>query len=248
MDNVDKLAIAAKEDKAIIPALWDAVAGFIRYQANRRYNILRAEGTARDEIDDYTQQGYFALLDAVEGFSPEHGAGFTTYLAFHLKAAFRDVEGIRTEKRDALQFADSLDMPLDDESGDTLLDIVADPDNPYQETEARIFTEQLRKALLKALDALPLVKREIIKARYFDGLQRAEIAQRQGRTISSIREQERTALQQLRREARKTGLDRFIELSTDYYNINGFRPVEKTAERRETLREQIDSTFCNIGR
>lgn len=242
-DQVDTLANEAKTDPAIMPALWEAVERFIEWQSRRRYSLVGNFGGC--EIEDLTQSGYLALVAAVQDYDPEKGS-FLTILALHLKTAFAEAAGIRSTRRDALLYADSLDRPVSEEDpdGETLLDFQGVPDAGLEAAEDRIFTEDLHRALEMALDALPPRKREIIKGKYFDGLTREEIAREQGCTSNTVRDQEREALQQMRRQAKKTGLDQFVELHTLYYRHYGVEymkrthtsPVEAIYMDRERLR------------
>ena len=244
-DSVNTLALEAKTDPSLIPRLWDHVQAFIQYQARRRRDQQDVAPLRGIELDDFVQEGYFALLDAVAGFDPEAGAGFAYYLSFHLLRAFRAVEG-RETKRDALLYADSLDAPITEGEDDTRLEVVPDPIDPYSAAEERIFAEQLHRALTAALDGLPLVKRQIIKARYLEGRTAREIAQQRGVTQSSVQSQERAALRELRRQAWRYGLDEFVERNTPYFRHYGVdyqrrtntSPVEAITLERERLRNQ----------
>lgn len=252
-DQVNKLVSEIKNGNSdLLPALWEAVENFIRFKASRRMKIMLANDTQPlrgNELDDYVQQGFLALMDAIEGFDPENGANFTTYLWYHLKRAFREVDGIRTAKRDGLHKADSLNEQAynDDEkdSGEKIY-TVPDPvaEDAYLDIENRIFNEDLHKALLKAVDALPLVKREIIKARYFEGRTQKEIADSRGVSAERVRQNEREALREMRRKAKITGIDAFVEMHTIYYrtysvthmNRTQTSPVEAVVFDRERLR------------
>lgn len=50
-----------------------------------------AAGYALDavELEDLAQEGYFALVKAAEGYDPERGAAFVSYLAIHLHGQLR---------------------------------------------------------------------------------------------------------------------------------------------------------------
>ena len=244
--QIDRLAIEAKTDPAIMPALWEAVERFIKWQSRQRFQLVGSLGGC--EVDDLIQSGYIALVEAVQGFDPEkENASFLSLLALRLKTAFNEAAGIRSTRRDALLYAGSLDRPISEEEpeGEALIDLQGAPDAGFEATEDRIFTEDLHRALEMALDALPAKKREIIKARYYDGLTREEIARQRGCTGSAVREQERQALDQMRQQAKTTGLAQFVELHTLYYRHYGVEymkrthtsPVEAVFLDRERLRE-----------
>lgn len=46
------------------------------------------------EMEDYLQQSYFAVLDAIKGFNADLGCKFTTYLQWHIK---RTMQGYKVE-------------------------------------------------------------------------------------------------------------------------------------------------------
>ena len=246
-DQVDRLAIAAKTDPAIMPALWEAVERFIGYHARRRYILTGGAGGC--EIADYKQAGFLALSEAVKHFEPEKGS-FVTLLAFYLKTEFNEAAGIRTEKKDALQYASSLNALVDEDDPDSEK-IYQIPDqaaeDAFRDAEDSVFTEDLHRALCKAIDDLPVAKREIIKGRYFKGETQKEIAQRRGVSASAVAEAERWALRRLRETAKQSGLDQFVEERTPYYwhysidfmRRTGNSPVEAITFVRERLRKEF---------
>ena len=252
--QVNKLVLEIQNGNTdLLPVLWEAVENFIRFQASHRMRVMIANSSVPfrgTEVEDYVQQGYFALLKAIEGYNQDAGAGFTTYLAYHLKTAFSEVDGIRTEKRDGLHNADSLNEQIfdDEQYGGEKIDFVPDPraENDFREAEDRIFIEDLHGALERAIDALPLLKREIIKGKYFKGHSAAQIAAQQGLTEVAICGQERAALREMQRQAKKSGLDRFVEMNTVYYSHYGLNhmrqtgesPVEAIVRERDRLRKE----------
>ena len=245
--EVERLVLEIqKGDNNLLPVLWQHVEPFIRKRAEYRWHRMREAGTVShysDDLDDFVQQSYFALLEAVKGYSPEAEASFTTYLAFFLRRAFFEVDGIRTKKRDALIYAESLDVPIEGtDSGDLMfVDTIADSADQYQELEDAIVADELHKALVKAVDALPGRKREVIKARYFRGEKQTEIARRYGCTKQAVSFAEKAALADLRRRAKLFGLDQFVEQRTPYYRhipIKIGRQTEEIILIRENLRNK----------
>ena len=243
---VDELAEAAKADRAIMPALWEAVERFIRLQAKRRYT-LNGGSFGGCEVEDLIQSGYIALAEAVDDYEPGRGS-FISLLSFHLKTAFAEAAGIRSAKRDALLYADSLNVALDDDEPDTeKIDIIPDPaaEASFQDAEDRAFTKDLNKALRMAINALPPRKREIINEKYLQGIRTKQIAKKLGVSENRVYQQEHEALRQMRKDAKKTGLEQFVELHTSYYKHysidymkhTGSSPTEAIFFTRERLRE-----------
>ena len=247
-NQVDALAEAAKTDPEIMPALWEAVERFIKLQAKKRYTLIGGN-FGGCEVEDLVQSGYIALVDAVEDYEPGRGS-FITILGLHLKTAFAEAAGIRSAKRDALLYAESLDVALnknDEEPDAERIVFLPDPaaEAAFQDAEDRVFTEELNKALRRAIDALSPRKREIIKQKYLDGLRTEQIAKEQGVTQAAIYNVERAALRQMRQQAYKTGLIQFVELHTIYYRHYGVEtmrrtqtsPVEAVFFEREDIRK-----------
>lgn len=249
-----------KDDTSLLPVLWQQVEGFIRKQATYRWHRMREAGTVShfsDEVDDYVQQSYFALLEAVRGYNPEAGAGFETYLSFFLKRAFAEVDGIRGKKRDALLYADSLDEATESaEFGEIQkINLIIDPTDQYKELEDAIDAAELHKALVMAVDALPGRKREIIKARYFGGQKQTEIARQYGATKQYISATEKSALADLRQQAAKYGLDAFLDVRTAFIRPSGYEAfinagftssVELSVYERERYKKEYQTIYAPI--
>lgn len=243
-----------KGDSGLLPALWHQVEGFIRKRAACRWRQMREKETVShysDDIDDYVQQSYFALLAAVRWYSPEAGAKFETYLSFFLKRAFAEVDGIRGKKRDALLYADSLDEAAESaESGEIMkINLIIDPTDQYQELEDAIDAAELHEAIVRAVDDLPGRKREIIRGRYFRAEKQTEIARRYGCTKQAVSFTEKAALADLRRQATKYGLDAFLDMQTAFIRPSGYgafanadftSSVELSVYDRERYRNEYD--------
>lgn len=234
-------------DTSLYPALWEATERFIRMQARRR--LILTGIIAGAEYDDLCQCGYIALTETIKSYEPDKGS-FLNYLNYHLLSAFSEAQGIRTSRRDAMTYADSLDAPIWDDGDDTTKgDLVEDPraGDAFSEAEEKMFIAELRQTLTIALDSLPAIRREIIKARYYKGHTLKEIAASHGVTFSQARQYEGDGLRQLRQTARKYGLDQFVELHTPYYRHYGLEymrrtgnsPVEAVFFERERLRAGV---------
>ena len=167
--------------------LWAALEKRIRYAARRRFHAVGNFGGC--EVEDLIQAGYIALAESVEMFDPSKD-GFITLLSLRLKAAFAEAAGINTAKRDALLYADSLDVPVDEENpdGETLLDMQPAPADMLEESEERIYIEDLHSAIETALESLQPGKREIIRKHYFEGRTLQEIGADTGRSAEAVRQ------------------------------------------------------------
>ncbi|MGI6014231.1 MAG: sigma-70 family RNA polymerase sigma factor [Oscillospiraceae bacterium] len=227
-----------------MPALWGQIERFVRQQANRIVNHLG--GRCGVEFDDLYQSGYIAMVQAVDSYKPEKENSFIGWMAFYIKTAFAEAAGYRSRGRNPLDLAVSLDMPLSDDA-DTLCDIVADPRNPYDAVEDRIYTEQLHDVLEEAISTLPAETGTVVHAYYLEGCNISDIAEQNGVECRTVRQRKETGLRQLRQVKRTSSVGKrlysFVEARTPYYfhvgaerfNITGTSAVEEAVFIREKL-------------
>lgn len=176
--------------------LWKKTNQFGAVQARRFF--LSLGGLGGLELDDLLQSRWFALLQAVKYFSPDKGK-FLTFYGYTLKNAFREAAGLRTCKRDPLCDSLSLDAPATSDSEDApLLDFVAGSRDYLQELEGDVYTHQLHKALDTALALLDPIRAQHIRQRYYLGMSFRKIAELEGESWETIRQQEESSFQKLR--------------------------------------------------
>ena len=180
--------------------LWEQCRGLIARAALRYFTAHRpACDRAGVVVDDLIQCGFLALVDAVRYYNPETGYQFSTFLSLPLKNAFNACSGVRTSKRDGILFCSSLDEPLGEEAdGETIGDLVPDPQDGMEEAEERLNREQQRAALEKALDLIPQEFAAVIRARYFDGDSLERIGEKLDMSRATIRQREAKGLRKLR--------------------------------------------------
>ena len=236
MDN--EIILEIKNGRAdLMEQLWLQLEKLIFWYAKKYYTGLSAYGSVPGgvEIKDLVQCGYFGLLEAVEHYQPEQGASFTTFLLWYLRKAFQDCIG-RTERRwnDPLNNYKSLYDPLYDDDGTILLDTVSDGKSYSLPVEARIFKEQLHKALDDALCLLPEKESSVLRAVFYEGKSQKEIAAEVGcKNIYAIK---REALNHIRNSSSKRKLEAFIDLRTDFYKAYSVHAIEKKMLYREKMR------------
>ena len=166
----EELAIRAKahEDLAVLE-LWEAVRRFVEMKAARY--ILETDYNTLAEYDDLLQDGFIAMMDAVEIFDPERGAGFLKVLVYTLQKRFAEEGGHRSSKRDPLRLAGSLDAPLyqGEEDGDSIADALPDPCGEYAFAlvEYEDYIEFARRLLYTAMGSLTDTQRDYIHKHYF---------------------------------------------------------------------------------
>ena len=111
----EELATEIKQGSIdLLPELWEQIKLFIYKYCNRYFTLYGGSCTkAGADVDDLIQEGYFALLDAVQAYKPESGYKFITFMSYPLKNHLNTIIGIRTAsgKNSALNNSMSLDKP-----------------------------------------------------------------------------------------------------------------------------------------
>lgn len=184
-----------------LPILWEQGQAFVRQQAAR---WVRAWQPSRPtlEFDDLYQCGYIAMSEAVKTYQADKGMTFIGWLSNYLRTEFAREIGCRTEKQrqSPLFGALSLDAPAGGETEDiTIGDTVADPKDPYQDTETAIYRQQLKTIVKEELEKLPQKEQEVLKLRYYDEQTQREISERLDCHISWIGQLEHKAFRKLRK-------------------------------------------------
>lgn len=203
----EELAIAIKGgDCGAVPILWEQVKRLIYQQANRYLaNNAAACAGAGVCIEDLEQAGFLALLAAVKAWTPESGYKLLAYLTLPLKTEYAALLGTRTQKRNALNQATSLDAEIQGTEDFTLADTVPDESaaKAFEDVEQRAYLEQLRVDIAAALEHISEGCSEVIRAYYLQGKTESEIAEGKGCSHRVIRTLRNKGLRDLRRgEAR----------------------------------------------
>lgn len=163
---------------------------FYEYQKNKDINIrntialnnsgliyLGLKGIYNHEINDYEelyQEGFIALLNAVERFEPNKGFNFSTYAIKYIKSASR--------KRLNYNTFDSLDEPLKTKKEDarTRLDLIKDTKIDIErDTISKEFNNNLKKIL--TYDEIRVIKNYYLYDKTFK-----EIAEMLGITYNQV--------------------------------------------------------------
>jgi RNA polymerase sigma-B factor len=123
------------------------------------------------DLDDLQQAAYLGIMRARKAYDPEK-ATFGTYAGFYARYEIRALLGIMDRKMPPVLL--SLDEPLNDETEDTRLDMVADESIP--DPDDALIAEDLRQTVRDAVNRLQEEQREVIALRFFEGLTYQETA------------------------------------------------------------------------
>lgn len=197
-----------KERGALLLDLWERTKGILYMKARRFWSAHRNSCTARGvELQDVESIAWEVFTDAVNAWTPESGSNFTAFFDYPFRNRVAELLNIRTERgrREPLNYADSLNRPLDadDSDGASLLDVVDDPDADFiDDLLDGLDAEQEAKAVREAVEELPEQLREVITRHYFDGQTLTEIAAAAGLSATRAGQLRREALRKLRQNKR----------------------------------------------
>ena len=189
MADVDyrMLATDVKEGKpGAMLKLWEAVQRFVAMKARKQieqYYQYQVYVT----LDDLMQSGFIAVVDAAERYVPDPDVKsnetnrYLALLDFTLKTRWRELYGVRSSKRDALQYSDSLDAPAfrDDPESPSIADATPDESAAiaFMDIEYKDFLEYCRRVIGAALDSLPEEQAGAIRLHYLKGMTLDSIAE-----------------------------------------------------------------------
>lgn len=197
MTNEELAQQIQQGERDLILPLWEQVR---RYAHDRAYKWHRATGGRGGvTLDDLEQEGFIALLEALEGWDEKAGP-FLPWYSLRLKAAFTAATAQRTQRdrKDPLQDCLSLDAPLTDQEGDpfTLEDTI--PDQRAEDDLNTVEEWDRQAAIRRVLDSLQAEQRRVILLRYYHDMTREQTAQRLHLTRTRVNTIEQKALRILR--------------------------------------------------
>lgn len=224
--------------------LWEQVEGLIKWKANRIMTVLEGCPGRGVEFEDLYQSGYLAMVAAVNTYDPTAGGNFATWLMYHLKSAFAEATGYRTQKgcQEPLNNYLSLDTPLtDDADSDSLMDLIADPSgqNGIISAEDALYREQLHDAMEEALSAIPEQYADALRLRYYDGLSLNRAGEIRGVSGERIRSMENKGIRLLRRSQIACYLRPFYDF--DVYcgtGLGAFQRTGRSIQEHYLIREE----------
>ena len=189
MGNEELVQRIQAGERERIPALWAQVERLVHGMAYRR--LRGTNGAGGVTVEDLEQAGFLGLLRALDTFNPAAGCKFTTWLVYHVRAAFGAAQG---RKADPVDRAASLDAPLDDDADPLVLgDTIPDP-GAAQAVERVGAWDNLHRAVA----GLPDGQRAVIRRRYWMNQTTAEIVAATGIPAKDVRKLEGAAMRALR--------------------------------------------------
>lgn len=234
MTNEELVELIKKGDEGLLPQLWEQVRRFVALKARQFFNQITVDGHSYGlELDDLINHGYFGLLRAIKGFEPEMGYTFLTYLTKTLQTSFLEAAGMRSSKRDWLNYAGSLDVPAGGKDGNSpLVDLLEDLGDLVPGSSdisvlvlEDVWNQELRAALDEAMTVLEPQQRELLNMVYYFEVPMTEVAEVWGLTRQRIYQLHDVALHEIRRSKHGYKLKGFLpyhNYEIDAYYGTGF--------------------------
>lgn len=254
--------LARQGNSAALAQLWEINRPVLRRMFWQWYGRNRSIADAAGlTLEDFEQEGFFAVKQAAEYHDPEKGAFLTSLHYFVLRqireATYKgggryviteDGRKVRVSA-EPLNGAQSLDeaVPWDDDGEVTRADVTPDPAaaQAFEDAEQANYRQELRAVLDKALALLPDRQRDVIVRRFYEGLTLRQAAELDGVTQERIRQMEGKALRALRQNQK---LRRFYGedlLARAYQGISfnawkiGGSVQERLVERQEERERRL---------
>ena len=115
-----------------------------------RYVVRRLRPASSPlEVDDLVSAGTIGLIEAADRYDPKRGVTFATF-------AYRRIRGAVIEEISTSSGTHSLEAPISEETGYTLMDVTVDPSASEPQSSAEL------SELLTAIGDLPDRDREIL--------------------------------------------------------------------------------------
>lgn len=269
--NAALAALAASGNAFALGQLWEINKGLLRSMFWKWYPANKAVADAHGlTVDDFEQEGYFAVQYAAEHYDPAKGS-FSVWLwqamqrqiqhtltGGHRRNIISPDGKAHTISADPLNHCTSLDVPLDteDEGAATMGDLQADPDaaGEMQDVEERIYTEELHSALEEALSKLTEREERVIRGQYYQDKSVRQICQETGLTRGQAANARNAAFVKLRRNPRLLRWHDEV-IQTHAWRGTGFEAwaadgsvEERVVEHLENLLECLDSPGREVMR
>ena len=171
---------------------------------NVAYKIKEKSYKDHIDLDDLTQEGYLALINAAKLFNNDMNIKFTTYLVKAMsRKMYKYIFGASSRE------CKSLNTPVDEE-GRELVELVADPGEPMQVVEDDLYNTQLHNDLYMVMNQVN-TEQEIkaIEYQYYHNKSYEEVAEQLNITCYEYRKLRNKALNKIRKAVNKTVLKEY---------------------------------------
>lgn len=252
--NAALAALAKTGDAFALGQLWEINKGLLRSLFWKWYTSHKALADAHGlTVDDFEQEGFFAVQYAAEHYDPVRGS-FATALGYaaqrqlretlcqgHTRRAIDEAGRETVISANPLNHCASLDVPLADGTDTTLGDTIVDESSGVEQAEEHIYHQQLHADLDAALDKLSGREQAVIRSKFYDRKTIVQISEEQRLTVGQVNTAKNSALRKLRRNPR---LLRWREeiISTHSWRGTSYSTWEHSGSVEERIVELLE---CN---
>ena len=225
MTNEELCGLIRDGDTTALNMLWEQTGKLFYTIAHELYARHRERAASCGaEIADCQQVCWFAFLDAVEAYNRRAGREeqFASFVKHHVRRHIFTLLGLRTSKREPLNYADSLDAQLlADSSEITLGDTISDPsaELPFEEVEL----SGLADMVLERVSLLPERQQLILCRHYWYDKPFTQIAADLGLTPQSVHQIYRRALRKLRQDKLIQQIHKEFYANANFTKHTGFQ-------------------------
>ena len=204
MTNEELVQCIIAGEEELTPELWNQIEKFVSWRAKRFFFAYQDRCKQLSiEFDDLYQDGYFAMLQAIEKFNPSRGAKFLTVFGFYLQRQFFTAAKMRSTgwQHNKVYACESLDAMLLTSEGINYLDTIPDKSNDLETVETEVYWAVVAPAINQALNTLTNRQREILTSIYYEGKTHAATGERYGISKGGVNSTIRRSLSKLRDNA-----------------------------------------------
>ena len=149
LNDYELLYMVSENDECAKKMMYDKYKPLIITIAYKYYRLGKKLGL---EIDDFIQEGYYGLYQALANFSDDKDCLFYTYAIRSISSKMHNLcVRNNTKKRQVLNNSVSLDMNVGDDDA-SLIDLIADKSspNPWKLLDSYDFYDALKKCIYGA--------------------------------------------------------------------------------------------------
>ncbi|MEE1280968.1 MAG: sigma-70 family RNA polymerase sigma factor [Acutalibacteraceae bacterium] len=199
MTNEELAQLIKQGNKRYYATLWEQTSRLIHKLIYKHASKRKLPNDI--DFDDILQCGYFAMVNAVNAYSPEKDLKFNTYLEFQVMNAIQltidrgQRKGMNTPRLQEYSYNRTVSNSEGEEV--EIIDLMPDKQSPkiYEGAELT----DLQERVWQAVAELPEKLREIITGYYFNGENLSTQAERLGVSVQTVTQRKRQGLRLLER-------------------------------------------------
>jgi RNA polymerase sigma factor (sigma-70 family) len=230
MTNEELCILIAQGHEDKIITLWEQTDKLFYMFARRMYSHYSDRAVSHGvELNDCFQVCWFAFLDTLVAYNkkPERDKKFTSFACLHVKRHIYILLGLRTSKREPLDYAMSLDAPLPtDEENLTVMDTIADTE--AEKTFEKIECSDMEERVLERVATLPEKQAAVVRERFWKDKTLTEISKELGITPKQMYNQYKDVIRKLRRDQKLKEIHREFYVRRSFIKHTGFQFFKET--------------------